>query len=60
MNDVADALTGAALTFQLVFAEDDNTPARVKTLALQAVKEFPDYVKTAKKIFPDVEFPEAE
>ena len=60
MNDVADALTGAALTFQLVFAEDDNTPARVKTLALQAVKEFPDYVKTAKEIFPDVEFPEAE
>ena len=60
MNDVADALTGAALTFQLVFAEDDNTPARVKALALQAVKEFPDYVKTAKVIFPDVEFPEAE
>ena len=60
MSDVAEALTGAALTFQLVYGEDPASATRAETLAKQAVKEFPEYVKTAREIFPDVKFEVSE
>ena len=60
MSDVAEALTGAALTFQLVYGEDPASATRAETLAKQAVKEFPEYVKTAREIFPDIKFEVSE
>ena len=55
-RDVADALTGAALTLSLVCAEEATAATLSEKLALESVKQFPDYVKIAQKIFPDVKF----
>ena len=54
----ADAMTGAALTMQLVCAEVNGAMERAETLAKETVKHFPDYRKTAQEIFPDMKFDE--
>ena len=59
-RDVADALTGGALILQLVCGEESTAVERAETLAKAAVKEFPEYLKTAQAIFPDIKFEEAE
>ena len=58
-RDVAEALTGAALVLQLVCGEEGTAMERAETLAKAAVKEFPEYLKTAQAIFPDIKFEEA-
>jgi hypothetical protein len=58
-RDVAEALTGGALFLQLVCIEETTAIERAETLAKAAVKEFPDYLKTAQSIFPDISFEEA-
>ena len=58
-RDVAEALTGGALVLQLVCGEEGTAIERAETLAKAAVKEFPDYLKTAQQIFPDIKFEEA-
>ena len=55
-RDVAEALTGGALVLQLVCGEEGTAMERAEELAKAAVKEFPDYLKTAQSIFPDVKF----
>ena len=59
-REVAEALTGSALVLQLVCGEEGTAMERAETLAKAAVKEFPDYLKTAQAIFPDIKFEEAE
>ena len=59
-RDVAEALTGGALVLQLVCGEEGTAMERAETLAKAAVKEFPDYLKTAQAIFPDIKFEEAD
>ena len=57
-RDVAESLTGAALALQLVCGEEGTAMERAETLAKAAVKEFPEYLKTAQAIFPDIKFEE--
>ena len=59
-RDVAEALTGGALVLQLICGEEGTAIERAETLAKAAVKEFPDYLKTAQAIFPEIKFEEAE
>ena len=59
-RDVAEALTGGALVLQLVCGEEGTAIERSETLAKAAVKEFPDYLKTAQAIFPEIKFEESE
>ena len=56
LKDWADAMTGAALTMKIVCAEVNGAIERSTALAKEVVKEFPEYAKTAKEIFPDIEF----
>jgi hypothetical protein len=59
LKDWADAMTGAALTMQLVCSEVNGAVEKGEQLAKAAVKDFPSYARTAKEIFPDIEFPAA-
>ena len=54
LREWADAMTGAALTMQLVCAEVNGAVEKAETLALETVKQFPEYKETAKKVFPDL------
>ena len=56
LKDWTDAMTGAALTLQLVCAEVNGAIERAEFCAKQSVKEFPEYLKIAQKIFPDIKF----
>ena len=54
LRDWADAMTGAALTMQLVCGEVNGAIERSEALVKEIVKQFPDYQKTAQEIFPDI------
>ena len=56
LREWADAMTGAALTMQLVCAEVNGAIERSEKLMQETVKGFPDYLKTAQEIFPDMKF----
>ena len=56
LRDWADAMTGAALTLQLVCSEVNGAVERAEALAKDAVKQFPEYAKAAQEIFPDIKF----
>ena len=58
LRDWADAMTGASLTMQLVCAEVNGAIERSEKLAQEAVKQFPEYVKVARELFPDMKFEE--
>lgn len=45
---------GAAMTMQLFFGEVGGVAERVPQIVRQAVKEFPDCERYAKKFFPDI------
>jgi hypothetical protein len=54
LREWADAMTGAALTMQLVCAEVNGAVERSEKLVQEAVKQFPDYGKVAQGLFPDM------
>jgi hypothetical protein len=54
LREWADAMTGAALTMQLVCAEVNGAIERSEKLVQEAVKQFPEYGKVAQGIFPDM------
>ena len=56
LKDWSDAMTGAALTMQLVCNEVNGAAEQAEKFAKKAVKEFPEYRKTAEAIFPDIKF----
>ena len=56
LRDWADAMTGAALTMRLVCSDVDGATTKAEMLAKEVVKQFSDYEKTMKLIFPDMEF----
>ena len=60
LRDWADAMTGAALTMQLVCGEVNGALERSETLVKEVVKQFAEYQKTAQEIFPDIKFEESE
>ena len=55
-RDVADALTGGSLTLSIICNEEASAAGLAEKLALESVKQFPDYLKTAQQIFPDLSF----
>ena len=54
LREWADAMTGAALTMQLVCAEVNGAIERSEKLVQESVKQFPEYGKVAQGIFPDM------
>lgn len=60
LSEWADAMTGAALTMQLVCAEVNGAIERSEKLMQETVKGFPEYLKTAQEIFPDLKFENVE
>ncbi len=60
LSEWADAMTGAALTMQLVCAEVNGAIERSEKLMQETVKGFPEYLKTAQDIFPDLKFENVE
>ena len=60
LREWADAMTGAALTMQLVCAEVNGAIERSEKLMQETVKGFPEYQKTAQEIFPDMKFENVE
>ena len=56
LREWSDAMTGAALTMQLVCGEVNGALERAETIVKEVVKQFPDYQKTAHEIFPDITF----
>ncbi|MBR2941189.1 MAG: hypothetical protein IKC14_07785, partial [Kiritimatiellae bacterium] len=60
LREWADAMTGAALTMQIVCAEVNGAIERSEKLMQETVKGFPEYLKTAQEIFPDLKFENVE
>ena len=56
LKEWADVMTGAALTMQLVCNEVNGAIEKGDMLAKKAVADFPEYEKTAKEIFPTLDF----
>lgn len=54
--DWKDAMTGAALTMRLVCSEIQGATDKATWLAKEVVKQYPDYEKQMKEVFPDVDF----
>ncbi len=52
----ADAMTGAALTMRLICNDVTGAMGRAEWIAQETVKQFPDFAKTAREIFPDITF----
>ena len=52
----ADAMCGAALTMRIICSDDAAAAGRGEQIAQKVVQDFPDYEKTAKTMFPDIEF----
>ena len=56
LREWADVMTGAALTMRLVCSDITGASERAEQLAKETVKQFQDYEKMAKEIFPDISF----
>ena len=55
LKDWATAMSGAALTMRLVCSEVTGATEYAEKLVKQTVEAFPDFAKTAKEMFPDIE-----
>ena len=58
LREWSAAMTGAALTMQLVCGEVNAAMERSEALIKEVVKQFPEYQKTAQEIFPSIKFEE--
>ena len=52
----AEAMMGASLTMQIICSDDPAAATRAEQIAKNAVKAYPDYLKHAQAIFPDITF----
>ena len=60
LQEWGDAMCGAALTLHLVCADDPAAAARGEQIAKEVAKNFPDYVKTLRMMFPDITFDDVQ
>ena len=58
LKDWGEAMVGAALTMRLVCSDDPSAAAFGDVLIKDAVKAYPDLIKQAKDVFPDIDFGE--
>ena len=56
----SNAMTGAALTMRLVWSDVNGATERADKLVKTVVRQFSEYEKTAKEIFPDMTFDGAQ
>ena len=56
LREWADAMTGVALTMRLVCSEVDGAVTKAELTIQEVVKQYPDYEKHLKQIFPDMTF----
>ena len=56
LREWSDAMLGAALTMKLVCAEVNNATTRAQQIAQEVIKQYPDYEKAVKDMFPDFTF----
>lgn len=59
-RDVADAMTGGALLLNIVCAEEASASTLAEKMAKESVAQFPEYLQTAQKIFPEIKFEGSE
>ena len=59
-RDVAEAMTGGALLLNIICAEEASTPNLAEKMAKESVVQFPEYLQTAQKIFPEIKFDSTE
>ena len=59
LREWSDAMLGAALTMKLVCAEVNNATTRAQQIAQEVIKQYPDYEKIVKDMFPDFTFDES-
>ena len=52
----AETMMGAALVIQIICGDDPTAAIRAEQIAKNAVKAYPDYLKKAQAIFPDITF----
>ena len=55
LKDWAEAMSGAALTMKLICSEVNGATEYAEQLVKQTVEAFPEFAKTAKEMFPDIE-----
>jgi hypothetical protein len=56
LRDWADSMIGAALILRYVLADQPEAAANCQYIVKEVAKQYPDYHKKLKEIFPDVEF----
>ncbi len=56
LREWADAMTGVALTMRLVCSEVEGAVTKAELTVQEVVKQYPDYEKHLKQIFPDMTF----
>ena len=59
LREWAEAMSGAALTMRIICSDDNSAVVRGEAIVKKAVELFPDYLNTAKEMFPDLELGEA-
>ena len=59
LREWAEAMSGAALTMRIICSDDNSAVARGEAIVKKAVESFPEYLGTAKEMFPDIELGEA-
>jgi hypothetical protein len=56
LRDWADSMIGSALILRYVLADQPEAAANCQYIVKEVAKQYPDYHKKLKEIFPDVEF----
>ena len=59
LREWSDAMVGAALTMNLVCSEVNGATTRAQQLAQDVIKQYPDYEKAVKEMFPEFTFSDA-
>ena len=55
LREWADAMSGAALTMRIICSDDASAVSRGEAIVKKVVEAFPDYLGTAKEMFPDLD-----
>ena len=59
LREWSDAMIGAALTMNLVCSEINGATTRAQQLAQEVIKQYPDYEKAVREMFPEFTFSDA-
>ena len=59
LREWAEAMSGAALTMRIICSDDPSAISRGEGIVKKVVEAFPDYLGTAKEMFPDIDLGDA-